>query len=237
MSWLRISRRASASTAALLVAAAPPARSARAQGAAPAAPDALLARVATAYRRARTVDITFEQTLTNPLTGNTSTARGELLRRQPNLLAIRFDAPASDRIVADGHSLWMYLPSSAPGQVMKMPAAAAGSLPLDPMGQLLTSPTNRYRVEDGGVAMIGGQPARVLNLTPTTSPALFTRARLWVDERTAAVRQIEATEQSGLVRRITLLSLRTNVSLPRSAFRFTPPAGVRVVDRRALFGG
>jgi outer membrane lipoprotein-sorting protein len=39
------------------------------------------------------------------------------------------------------------------------------------------------------------------------------------------------TEQSGLQRKVRLTSFRTNVPVDASAFTFTPPAGVRIVDR------
>src|SRR6476619_1649045 len=85
-------------------------------------PGATIDRASQAFQRASTVRATFEQTLTNPLTGATSKASGELALAQPNKAAIRFAKPAGDLVVADGKWLWVYLPSSAPGQVLKMPA-------------------------------------------------------------------------------------------------------------------
>lgn len=200
------------------------------------AADALLSRAMQRYGAARTVDVTFTQVVSNPLTQRSLESRGELLRQRPNLLSITFSSPAADRVVADGSALWVYLPSSAPGQVLKLPASGEHGILLDPLGQVLTTPLNDYTVTNAGSATIGDHSTQAFTLVPRTAQPLFTRATVWIDG-SGVVRQMEATEQSGLVRRITVTEFRTNVSLPRSAFRFTPPAGVRVVDQAGRTGG
>lgn len=197
--------------------------------------DALLSRAMQRYAAARTVDVTFTQLVTNPLTQRSLTSHGELLRQRPNLLSVTFSSPASDRIVADGNTLWVYLPSSAPGQVLKLPAASENGILLDPLGEVLSTPLSEYTVTSAGAATIDGHATQAFTLAPHSSHTVFTRATVWVDGD-GTVRQLEATEPSGLVRRITVTQFRTNVSLPRSAFRFTPPAGVRVVDQAGRAG-
>lgn len=190
---------------------------------------ALLSRAMQRYGAARTVDVTFTQVVSNPLTQHSLTSRGELLRQRPNLLSITFSSPASDRIVADGNVLWVYLPSSAPGQVLKLPASGENGILLDPLGQVLTTPLSEYTVSSAGSATIEGHDTQAFTLVPHSTHALFTRATVWVDD-SGVVRQLEATEPSGLVRRVTVTQFRTNAPIPRSAFRFTPADGVRVVS-------
>lgn len=199
-------------------------------------PESTLQRAVAAYRGAETVSVRFDQTVTNPLTERSASSSGELLRRSPNLLSISFTSPAADRIVADGTDLWVYLPSSAPGQVIKMPAAGQQGMLLDPLGQILSSPTDRYSVSAAGTASIGGRNTHAVKLTPKSGRDLFTTATLWIDDSDNSVRQIETTEQSGLLRRVTVTQFKKNVSIPLSAFRFTPPANVRVIDQRGMFG-
>ena len=201
-------------------------------------PEATLQRAMSAYGNASTISARFDQTVTNPLTDRTLSSSGELLRQKPNLLSIVFGAGDSDRIVADGSALWVYLPTSAPGQVIKIPAAAGQSgMLIDPMGQILSAPTGSYIVSDAGTANIGGRPTHAITLVPRSRSALFTRATLWVDDSDGIVRQLESTEPSGLVRKITVTRFRTNVKIPRSAFRFTPAPNVRVVDAGGMVAG
>ena len=189
-------------------------------------------RAVAAYEDMRSFRATFEQRLENPLTGSTLRSRGEFLRRQPNLVAIRFVDPAGDRIVIDGKAVWLYLPSSNPKQAYRMPLGSAAAGTFDP-AQLMAEPRKRFDISDSGVEMLDGRSTRVLTLVPKASngSAPFTSAKVWIDAKDALIRQFEVTESTGLTRHIKLLSLEPNASVERSAFRFTPPKGVEVIDR------
>ena len=189
-------------------------------------------RAVAAYEGMRTVRATFEQRLENPLTGSTLRSRGEFLRRQPNLVAVRFTDPAGDRIVIDGEAVWLYLPSTNAKQAYRMPLGSAAAGTFDP-AQLLDEPRARFDITDGGSATVDGRATRVVTLVPKASNgnAPFASARVWIDERDALIRQFEVTENSGLTRHIRLITLEPNAAVERSAFTFTPPKGVEVIDR------
>ncbi len=199
--------------------------------------DAILARAAATYNAAKTATATFEQTLTNPMTGTSSVSRGEFARQQPDRFSFRFTDPAGDRIVADGTSLWIYTPSAAPGQVIKLPLAEAGAGSLDLGAQFFASPRERFVVADGGSSTIDGRPVRILTLTPRKSGEMFTRATVWLDAGDGTLRQFETVDGMGLKRRVVVRDLEVNVPVKAASFTFTPPRGVRVVDRAALTGG
>ncbi|HWG32954.1 MAG TPA: outer membrane lipoprotein carrier protein LolA [Gemmatimonadaceae bacterium] len=200
-------------------------------------PEATLQRAIAAYANAETIAVRFDQTVTNPLTDRTLTSSGELMRRRPNRLSISFGGTNPDRIVADGTNLWVYLPSSAPGQVIKLPAAGESGMLVDPMGQILSAPVSNYDVTDAGASVVSGEATHAITLVPKSRAALFTKATLWIDDTDGLVRQLESTEPSGLVRKITVTRFRTNVTIPRSTFQFTPPANVRVIDGGGMIGG
>ncbi|MES2358657.1 MAG: outer membrane lipoprotein carrier protein LolA [Gemmatimonadota bacterium] len=200
-------------------------------------PEATLQRAIAAYANAETIAVRFDQTVTNPLTDRTLTSSGELMRRRPNRLSISFGGTNPDRIVADGTNLWVYLPSSAPGQVIRLPAAGESGMLVDPMGQILSAPVSNYDVTDAGASVVSGEATHAITLTPKSRTALFTKATLWIDDTDGLVRQLESTEPSGLVRKITVTRFRTNVTIPRSTFQFTPPPNVRVIDGGGMIGG
>jgi outer membrane lipoprotein carrier protein len=201
-------------------------------------PEATLQRAIDAYANAETISVRFDQTVTNPLTDRSLTTSGQLMRRRPNWLSISFIGANPDRIVADGTNLWVYLPSSAPGQVIKVPAAAGekGML-VDPMGQILSAPISNYSVTDAGTSIVSGEATHAVTLTPKSRSAPFTKATLWIDDTDGLVRQLESTEPSGLVRKITVTRFRTNVTIPRSTFQFTPPPNIRIIDGGGMMGG
>lgn len=197
--------------------------------------EAIMDRAASKYASMKTMRAEFRQTITNPLTGTSSVSRGELLRREPNLLAINFTDPKGDRVVADGKAVWVYLPSSAPGQVMRLNARDKSARAIDPGSLFLTSPRTRYTIRSGGTATVGGAKVDVVLLTPKTANAPFTRAKVWVDAG-GNVKQFEVTDANGLTRFVVITRLIPNATIARSAFSFTPPRGARIVDS-ASFGG
>src|SRR5688572_27024474 len=94
-------------------------------------------RAVAAYARLTSMRAEFRHTLTNPLTGTTQTTSGELIRRKPNLMSISFNN--GDRVAADGTTLWVYLPSSVPGQVIRVPYTGGNAGSVDPADQFLDS--------------------------------------------------------------------------------------------------
>lgn len=192
----------------------------------------LLDRAVAAWAKVKTARATFEQTINNPLTGRTLTASGEYQQERPAKLAVRFADPANDRIVADGKFVWLYLPSTAPDQVIKTPQSAAGTGTVDLTAQFLTSPRTRYNIEPVGTQTVSGRATHGFNLVPkNTTGAAFLAASVWIDDDDATIRQFEVTDQSGVQRKVRLTSFKTNVPVDAKAFVFTPPAGVRVIAR------
>lgn len=193
--------------------------------------DQVLDRAIAAWAKVKTARATFEQTVSNSLTGSSATARGEFQQQRPKRLSIRFTDPAGDRIVADGAAVWVYLPSSAPGQVVKRSASDA-SLPFDIAGEFLTDPRARYDVTAAGTATVSGHASHALTLVPKNGDQrLFDRATIWVDDDDGFVRQFEVVEQTGVTRRVRITSLEPNAAVDRAAFTFTPPPGTRIVER------
>jgi outer membrane lipoprotein carrier protein len=202
-----------------------------AAGAQAQSPEAVMDRAVKGYADMRSMRADFRQTITNPLTGTKATSHGVLLRKDPNLLSITFSDPKGDRVVSDGSTLWVYLPSSAPGQVIRMPAGTDGSMGMvDPGGLFLSSPSSRYTISGGGAATIGGRKTTVVNLVPKRSNNAFSRARVWVDAADYTIRQFEVVDANGLTRLVTISNVRPNAAISASSFTFTPPKGARVID-------
>jgi outer membrane lipoprotein carrier protein len=195
--------------------------------------DQTLDRALAAWSTVKTAHASFEQTVTNSLTGSSANARGEFIEQRPNKLSIRFTDPAGgDRIVSDGSSVWIYLPTSAPGQVIKRSATDESAIPIDITGEFLTDPKSRYDVSAAGTGTIAGHAAHAVTLVPKSgTTAAFEKATLWVDDDDALIRQFVAIDHTGITRRVRITALDLNVPVDRTAFSFTPPPGTRVVER------
>jgi outer membrane lipoprotein carrier protein len=219
----KISHFASAAAVAVAFATIPGA-AARAQSA-----DAVMDRAVAAYSHLSSMRAGFTQTLTNPLTGSTQTTSGVILRKKPNLLSIDFDS--GDRVAADGSSLWVYLPSSTPGQVMRMPAKGASADAMDPAGEFLDSPRTRFTVASSGTATLGGRPTHAVTLVPKRANPNFTSAKVWIDDADSSIRQFDIETANGLKRHVVITSFTANPALSRASFRFVPPKGAKVIDQ------
>jgi outer membrane lipoprotein carrier protein len=200
-------------------------------------PEAIMQRASSAYLQMNTVRAEFDQSISNPLTGTNAVSHGVMLRKAPNLLSVNFTDPKGDRVVADGKSLWVYLPSSAPNQVMRLPANGKSTMALVEPGELfLSSPASRYEITGNGTAVISGHRTNVIALVPKQSNGIFTRAKVWIDAQDNSIRQFEVVDANGLTRVVTITKLQANVDIPSSAFRFTPPKNARILDSSAAMG-
>jgi outer membrane lipoprotein carrier protein len=191
--------------------------------------DGVIDRAAAAYSRLNSMRAEFRQTLTNPLTGTTQTTSGVILRKKPNLLSIDFES--GDRVAADGSTLWLYLPSSVPGQVVRMPYNGENAVSIDPADQFLNSPRTRFTVSSAGSANLSGRATHAITLVPKRTNGGFTSAKIWIDDADSSIRQFDLETANGLRRHVVITSFTPNPDLSKSKFRFTVPKGVKVVDQ------
>ncbi|MDQ8153858.1 MAG: outer membrane lipoprotein carrier protein LolA [Gemmatimonadota bacterium] len=195
---------------------------------------ALYRKAAARFAAARTMRSQFEQTLISPVSKTPRVSRGEMLQRPPARFAFRFSDPAGDMVVADGEALWVYLPSTAKGQVLKLPREVGGAF--DVVARLLANPGDRNQVQVIPEAdRVGGERVSVYALTPRAAGAPFQTAKVWISAD-ALVRQIEIEEPGGLRRRLRFINMKLGVPLPKRAFVFDVPPGVRIIDQAALLG-
>lgn len=191
--------------------------------------EAVIDRAVAAYGRLTSMRAEFRQTLTNPLTGSTQTTSGVILRKKPNLLSINFET--GDRVAADGSNVWIYLPSSTPGQVVRMPYSGGSALGVDPAQQFLDSPRSRFNLSSSGTATVAGRATHAVTLTPKRSNAGFTSAKVWIDDADSSIRQFDVETANGLRRHVVITSFTANPALGRSSFQFAVPKGAKVVDQ------
>lgn len=193
------------------------------------AADAAFEKVAKAWAATKTLDANFEQKITNPVLGKTATSRGRFLQQRPGKVSITFTDPAGDQIIDDGKNLWVYLPSSTPGQVLKLPSTADGAIVADLLGQLLDTPKKAFTISGGERSPIDGKSTTRVQLVPKTASSVpFSKAVLWLDDTSARPVRVQVIDGQGIDRTITLTSWTPDASLPANAFSFKVPKGAKV---------
>lgn len=194
-------------------------------------PTPILDRASRSYDSVRTLQADFVQIIDNPMIGGPDTTRGKLFQRRPNFFAMRFTEPSGDRVVADGRKLWLYTPSTTPGQVIRTAIPGAGTTGPNLIGQFVENPHARYTARYVRTDSIGGRAVDVITLVPRETDLPYTEATVWIDRRDYLMRKIEIVETSGQRRTISLRNLVVNRTVSAQEFRFVPPAGSRVVDQ------
>ena len=192
----------------------------------------VLDRASAAYDSIATLSADFVQIVQNPLLGGPDTTRGTLHLRRPARFAMRFTDPAGDRIVADGRHLWLYTPSTTPGQVVRSAIPAAGTTGPNLIAQFVERPRERYEARYVRPDSLASGWADVVALVPKDTTLPYEEAVIWVDRSDGLVRRIEIAETTGAgqQRVVILRRVRVNAAVPAREFVFRPPAGVRVVD-------
>jgi outer membrane lipoprotein carrier protein len=177
-----------------------------------------------------TLSADFVQIVVNPLVGSPDTTRGMLHLMRPSRFAMRFTDPRGDRVVADGRFLWLYAPSTTPGQVVRTGIPETGTTGPNLIAQFVERPLERYDARAVRADSLESGWADVIALVPKATDLPYGEAVIWVDTDDGLVRRIEIVETSGQRRTVILRRLRVNAAVPKREFTFSPPAGVRVVD-------
>jgi outer membrane lipoprotein carrier protein len=191
----------------------------------------VLDRASAAHRRAQTFAADFVQVVVNPMLGEPDTTRGRLYQQRPSRFAMRFTQPRGDRIVADGRWLWLYTPSTTPGQVIRSRIPESGTTGPNLIGQFVERARERYRARYVRADSTGAGRMDVVALTPRDSSLPYNGAVVWVGCGDGLVYRLEITESGGQQRLVILSNLKVNAAVAAREFRFTPPASVQVVDQ------
>lgn len=189
---------------------------------------AILTRAASVYTAAGSLEADFRQVIADENIG-TFRSRGRLAQQGADKFAMRFTDPSGEALVMDGTKLWVYTPSTTPGQVLRMPQPTGPGAP-NLVAWLLDRPTQRYSARWISADTTHGG-TDLLALTPRDSTLPFRTAVVSFSRVDGLPRRIEITERTGTKRTLTLTHVRSGRKIPARVFRFDVPRGVRVVDQ------
>jgi outer membrane lipoprotein carrier protein len=194
-------------------------------------PGPILDRASATYQTIQTLSAEFVQVVANPLLGAPDTTRGKLYQMRPNRFAMRFTHPRGDRIVADGRHLWLYTPSTTPGQVIRTAIPSVGTTGPNLIAQFVERPRERYRARYLRVDSLAGRMTDVVALVPRGTDLPYSEAVVWIDREDGLLRRVDIVEMSGQRRTLLFDKLAVNRGVPGREFTFSAPAGLRVVDQ------
>ena len=192
--------------------------------------NAIVGRAASVYRGLNSLRADFVQVIDDDAVG-TFESKGVLVQSGQNKLAMRFSDPKGDAIVLDGQSVWVYTPSTTPGQVLRMPVPTGPVYGFNVLAWLLDKPTERYRSRYVKRDFVDFVQTDVVELVPLSEDLPFRKATLWLDRDNALPRKVQIEERAGGTRTLTLSRLKTNQPVTEKTFQFEVPSGVRVIEQ------
>ena len=191
---------------------------------------AIVSRAAFAYRSLTALRADFDQLIENQMIGNAA-SKGVLEQAGQARLSMRFTDPPGEAIVIDGKWVWVYTPSTTPGQVLRIPVPSGGPVyGYNLLAWLMDRPTERYNSTYVRADRLDNRPMDVVEMVPTVPDMPFGRATVWLDRGDGLPRRMEIEELSGQRRTLTLHNLRVNQPVSNKTFTFEVPAGVKIVD-------
>lgn len=190
----------------------------------------IVSRAAFAYRSLSALRADFDQLIENQMIGNAA-SKGVLEQAGQARLSMRFTDPPGEAIVIDGKWVWVYTPSTTPGQVLRIPVPSGGPVyGYNLLAWLMDRPTERYNSSYVRADRLDNRPMDVVEMVPTVPDMPFGRATVWLDRGDGLPRRMEIEELSGQRRTLTLHNVRVNQPVSNKTFTFEVPAGVKVVD-------
>lgn len=190
------------------------------------ADDALVAKIQAYYQGVSSLSGEFKQVLTHKESGSRTEQQGTLSFKKPLLVRWEVTTPKREElIVVNAKEVWDYIPGEE--LVYKYPVDLVQDSRT--MIKVITGQANLG--EDFKVKAAGKENGlNKLKLIPKEATQQITLAVIWVDD-SGVIRRAMIQDFFGNENDITFTSLKFDVPMQDSMFKFTPPAGVEVQDR------
>ena len=159
--------------------------------------------------------------------GNSDLATGRIHFRPPYSLKIQQDTPKSETVISDGDRLWWYIPDKKQVYVYPFHVAGRELALLSDIFQGLKEVSESFIVMLSGIGA-GGEYQ--LKLTPNPPWPQTEHINLSVTQGDFSIRIVEIHNYIGGITRFIFGNLSTGKRYGPEFFKFTVPAGVKVIE-------
>lgn len=193
------------------------------------ADDALVGKIQAHYQKVSSLSGEFKQVLVHKESGSRTEQAGKLAFRKPLLVRWEVTTPKREElIVVNANELWDYIPGEE--IVYKYPV----SLVQDSRTMIKVITGQADLREDFKVKAAGKEDGlNKLKLIPKEATQQITMALIWVSDD-GVIKRAMIQDFFGNENDITFTSLKFDVPMQDSMFKFTPPVGVEMQDRSSM---
>ena len=162
--------------------------------------------------------------------GRTNHQAGTIKYKAHNKLCIEFSQPIGQKIVSNGKTMWIYIPSMnvVAEQDLNSDTGIFTSGSKSGLSWLFSKYHYRFASKDQPETQDDGTKRYTLILKQKESRSGFRKMKLWVTERYFIIRA-QGETSTGKKVDIAFSDLKTNVSLPNGLFKFDVPSQARVI--------
>jgi outer membrane lipoprotein carrier protein len=184
------------------------------------------------YDQAKDFRARFSQKVVNVAFNRTKVSTGELSFKKPGRMRWDYDKPEAQMFLATGQAFWLYQPvdKQAFRQDLKQSQLPAALAFLLGKGKL----TDEFEISLAGDVPYGTKADYRLALKPKQPQSTYKAITFVVDPKTFFVTESVLVNAQGDINDITFSELKVNTKLPDTLFKWTPPAGTKVVDTARL---
>jgi len=202
----------------------------------------VLERVQKRYDQAKNLRARFAQSYTRAVVGRSTVSTGTLAFKKPGRMRWDYQKPEARMFLSNGQVLWLYEPEEKQAfkQDLKSSQLPAALAFLMGKGKI----TDEFEVtfaeppKDGkadGKTPWPGRPGDIrLSLSPKQPQSAYKSILFVVDPKEYLVRDSVLVDSQGSTNHFVFEDLEVNAKVPDSLFKWSPPAGVRVVDTNQI---
>lgn len=195
---------------------------------------AVLEQLQKRYDQAKDFRARFSQTYTRAMVGRSTLSTGTLAFKKPGRMRWDYDKPEARMFLSNGQVLWLYEPEEKQAfkQDLKSSQLPAALAFLMGKGRI----TDEFEVTfakpaTDAKAPLPGRPGDIrLSLSPKQPQSAYKSILFVVDAKESLVRESVLVDGQGNTNHFVFDGLEVNTKVPDSLFKWSPPAGVRVVD-------
>jgi len=192
----------------------------------------VLDRMQKRYDQAKDFHARFSQNYSRAVMGRATVSTGTITFKKPGRMRWDYDKPEPRMFLSNGQVLWLYEPTEKQAfkqdlKTSQLPAALAF---LMGKGKL----TDEFQVSFAKDAKQGRPGDYRLSLSPKQPQSTYKSILFIIDPKEFLVRESVLVDSQGNSNHFTFDDLKVNDKVADAVFKWTPPAGVRVVDTNQM---
>jgi outer membrane lipoprotein carrier protein len=198
----------------------------------------ILERMQQRYDQAKDLRARFSQNYTRAVVGRATVSTGTLTFKKPGKMRWDYEKPEPQMFLSNGQVLWLYQPDDKQAfkqglKASQLPAALAF---LMGKGKITDEFEVAFAQEPKDAKeKLPGRPGDIrLALSPKQPQSTYKSILFVVDAKEYLVRESVLVDAQGNTNHFIFDGLEVNTKVADSLFKWSPPAGVRVVDTNQM---